>query len=164
MFASSWPHLLSLSTPSTTLKGFKFRRYSITWSSFKSETTNERPCKSCVEFVLAKDYRDTFPELSSSSWIVHWCRESEPENPNITLQLFFSFFFFFFPWAAVSSEQLYCTMLKENDLKATWSVLSPFKKNLNWFIVPQMAETLLCLMSLKTWYRHPALIKVLGTW
>lgn len=91
MFASSWPHLASLSTPSATLKGFKFRRYSFAWSSFKFETANERPCKSCPEFVLAKDYRDTFPELSSSSWIVHWCRKREPENPNITL------WFFFFP-------------------------------------------------------------------
>lgn len=87
VFASSWPHLVSLSTPAK-LKGFKFRRYRF---HFKFETANERPCKSCMEFVLAKDYRDTFPELSSSSWIVHWCRKREPENPNITLWLFFSF-------------------------------------------------------------------------
>lgn len=91
MCAASRPHLLSSSTPSTTLKGFKFRRCSTTSSFFKSET-NERPCKSYVEFVLAKDYRDTFPELSSSSWIVHWCREREPGIPNITLQLTFFFF------------------------------------------------------------------------
>lgn len=151
-----------LQTSLSILKGFKSRGRSIIPSFFKSETANERPCKSYVKFVLAKDYRDTFPELSSSSWIVHWCRQREPENPNITPHS--TACFFFFPWAAVSSEQFHFSVMKKNYLKATWSLLSPFKKNLTWFIVPQMAETLLCLMSLKTWYRHPALIKASGTW
>lgn len=150
-----------LSISLSILKGFRSRRCSITPSLLKSETANGRPCKSYVEFVLAKDYRDTFPELSSSSWIVHWCRQREPENPNIPPH---STTCGFFPWAAVSSEQLHFSVMKKNDLKATWSVLSPFKKNLTWFIVPQMAGTLLCLRSLKSWYRHPALIKAWGTW
>lgn len=35
------------------------------------------------------------------------------------ISLYNFFFFFFSPWAAVSSEQLYFTVIKENDLKAT---------------------------------------------
>lgn len=58
MCSRTQPHLRSLSTPPTALKGFKFRRCSITSSFFKSEIANERPCKSFVEFVLAKDYRE----------------------------------------------------------------------------------------------------------
>lgn len=83
-----------LQTSLSILKGFKSRGRSIIPSFFKSETANERPCKSYVKFVLAKDYRDTFPELSSSSWIVHWCRQREPENPNITPHSTACFFFF----------------------------------------------------------------------
>lgn len=41
-------------------------------------------------------------------------RKGSQESKYHSLQLFF-----FFPWAAVSSERLYFTVIKENDLKAT---------------------------------------------
>lgn len=121
-------------------KGFEFMGYSITWSSFKPEPANERPCKSCVEFALAKDYRDTFPKLSSSSWIVHWCKEREPENPHTTVQLFLSFFLLL--WVVVSSEQLYLTMW--ND-KGKW-----FKSHLI-CVVSIQKESKLIYCSLNGW-------------
>lgn len=124
MCAAAQPHLLSLSTPPTALKSFKFRRCSITSSFFKSETANERPCKSFVEFALAKDYREIpFQSLA----VAH---EFDAGKGSQGIQISLCNFPPPPPWAAVSSEQLYFTVIQENDLKATCSVLSPFKKNL----------------------------------
>lgn len=124
----SWSHSLSLSGVSL------IRRVlcpwvidSITWSSFRPEPANERPCKSCVEFVLTKDYRDTFPKLSSRiSWIVHWCKESEPKSPNTTVQTFILF--------PVNSSTLRYETLKGNYLKGHLICVVSVQRNANWSI------------------------------